>query len=113
METIKNSVFVLICFWMLSCLSPAVGWAALAVKSDVVSGNVVRINEDHSIVINNEKTYHPSRKSIEIDVAVGQPISLRYIVEEGDRYVFFEYAPGLNTLKNIPAPTPTKGNEQK
>lgn len=113
MGATKNSVLFLICFWMFSCLSPAAGWAALVVKSDVVSGNVVKINEDHSIVINNGKTYHPSRKSLEIDVAVGQPISLRYIVEDIDRYVFFEYALGLNTLKKISSPIPTKSNDQK
>ena len=62
---------------------------------------------DQAIRLDNGQTYHPSHQELAPGVAVGQPITLRYFVEGGEKNVYFEYAPGVNSLKEIP-PTATQ-----
>ena len=83
------------------------GRAAVAVQAQTVSGIIVARAADQAIRLDNGQTYHPSRQELAPKVAVGQPITLRYYVEGGERTVFFEYAPGVNSLKEIP-PTATQ-----
>ena len=83
------------------------GRAAVAVQVETVSGVIVARAADQAIRLDNGKTYHPSRQELAPGVAVGQPITLRYFVEGGEKNVYFEYAPGVNSLKEIP-PTATQ-----
>lgn len=105
-DTIKKSVLIYTCFLVLSCLLPAMSWGRLAVQTDVVSGNITHKYENHAVKLDNGKTYQPSREGLSIDLPVGGPVTLR-IVEETDKNVFFEFAPGLNSLKKL-VPVPLK-----
>ena len=86
-------------------LFAAEGRAAVAVQVETVSGIIVAKAADQAIRLNNGQTYHPSRQELAPGVAVGQPITLRYFVEGGEKNVYFEYAPGVNSLKKLPPVT--------
>lgn len=88
-------------------LWPMGSWAAVAMQTERVSGTIVAKGTDQTIRLDNGQTYRPARQELAPEVAVGQPITLRYYVEGGERNVFFEYAPGVNSLKEIP-PTATQ-----
>ena len=81
------------------------GRAAVAVQVETVSGIIVAKAADQAIRQNNRQPYHPSRQELAPGVAVGQPITLRYFVEGGEKNVYFEYAPGVNSLKKLPPVT--------
>jgi len=111
MDAKKRTSFIfLVSLWILFCMFPAANMAAVAVQSEIASGHVVKVSQDYSIEIDNGKVYHPSREELKINVAVGDPVSLKYVVQDADKNVYFEYAPGLNTLKNSPEPAPLKNN---
>lgn len=100
-------------FWMIFCFFPAMSWAVLVVQTEVVSGNIVRKYGDHSVKLDNGEIYRPSRKGLVVELPVGEPITLRYFVEEADKNVFFEFAPGLNSLKKPGPVFPKKDNSPK
>ena len=106
--TIKKSIAIYLFFWAISCLLPAMSWAALAVKTEVVSGKIVQNNADRSVWLDNGNIYHPRREGLVINLKVGDPVTLRYVTEPGNINVFFEFSPGLNSLKDIPLPPPRK-----
>lgn len=104
-DTIKKSVLVYVCLSIISCFIPVMSWAVVAVQTEVVSGNIAQKNNDHSIKLDNGKVYHSSRDGFVVDLAVGEPVTLR-IVDKGEKKVFIEFAPGLNSLeKFVPAPS--------
>ena len=88
-------------------LWPIGSWAAVAIQTERVSGIIVAKAADQTIRLDNGQTYQPARPELAPGVPVGQPITLRDYVEGGERNVFFEYAPGVNSLKEIP-PTATQ-----
>ena len=106
--TIKKSISIYMFFLTISCLFPAMSWAALAVKTEVVSGKIVQNNADRSVWLDNGNIYHPRREGLAINLKVGEPVTLRYVIEPDNKNVFFEFAPGLNSLKEIPLPPPRK-----
>ena len=81
------------------------GRAAVAVQVETVSGIIVSRAADQAIRLDNGQTYHPSRQELAPGVAIGQPITLRYYIEGGEKNVYFEYAPGVNSLKKLPSVT--------
>jgi hypothetical protein len=97
-DRIKKIVLISVCFSMISCLLATMSSARLAVQSEVVSGSITHKYDDHSVALDNGKTYQPSREGLIIDLSVGDSVTLR-IIEETDKNVFFEFAPGVNSLK--------------
>ena len=95
-------------FWAISCLFPAMSWSAVAVKTEVVSGKIVQNNADRSVWLDNGNIYYPGHKELNINLKVGEPVTLRYVTEPGNKNVFFDFAPGLNSIQEIPLPTPRK-----
>jgi hypothetical protein len=108
-DKIKKSTLIYLFFVAVSCLVPAMSWAVLAVQTEVASGNIIQKYEDHSVKLDNGIVYHPSRQGLVINVQVGEPVTLRYVVEDPGKNVFIEFAPGLNSLKaSPPAPESSK-----
>jgi len=111
-SAIKKSTTLRLLFWgMLFSLLPVMSWAAIAVQTHAASGNIIQIEENGAIKLDNSKLYHPSRKGLVNDLQVNQSITLRYVVENGEKNVFFEYAPGLNSLEegaSVPSRTGNK-----
>jgi len=105
---IKELTIIHLFFLAIFCFLPAMSWAAVAIKTEVISGNLVQNNTDHSVRLDDGNLYFPSREGLIIDVQIGKPVTLRYIVETGNKKVFFEYAPGLNSLTEIALPAPRK-----
>lgn len=108
-DILKKSVLVYVCFLTISCFIPIMSWAVVAVQTEVVSGIIAQKNENNSIKLDNGKMYFPSRDGLVVDLAVGEPVTLR-IVEEAAKNVFFEFAPGLNSLEKL-APAPSRRND--
>ena len=107
---------ILVCLSLLTIcvgLFPAEGRAAVAVQIETISGTIVAKTADQTIRLANGQTYHPSRQELAPEVAIGQPITLRYYVEGGERNVFFEFAPGVNSLEESPPITPQEGKGPK
>ena len=99
---------ILACLMMLAVcagLFAVEGRAAVAVQVETVSGIIVSRAADQAIRLDNGQTYHPSRQELAPGVAIGQPITLRYYIEGGEKNVYFEYAPGVNSLKELPPVT--------
>lgn len=88
------------CIWMTCIHIPSLSLAALVVESEVVSGNIAQKYVDRSIKLDNGGIYHPSREELVIDLPAGSPVTLRYYVDGSERNIFFEFAPGLDSLKN-------------
>lgn len=109
----KKNIFLtsLACLMSL-CLLPMVCWAALVVETAVVSGKIVQINTDHSVKLDNGIVYQPSRQTLNVDLAVGAPVTLRYMVEGEGGKVFFEYAPGLDSLSPLPRYAPSAEDKE-
>jgi hypothetical protein len=82
------------------------------VQTAVVSGNITHKFEDSSVKLDNGKVYQPSRQELVLNLSVGEPVTLRYMVEES-KNVFFEFAPGLNSLQEIEAVRPEEDNSPK
>ena len=99
--------------WAIFCLLPVLSWAALTVKTEVVSGNIVRQDADHSVWLDNGKVYSPSRKGLVIELPVTMPVTLRYYTDVENKNIFFEFAPGLGSLQAITPVLPTKDNNPK
>ena len=94
------------------CLFPALSGAGLTVKTEIVSGNIIRQDADHSVWLDNGMVYSPSRKGLVIDSGI-TPVTLRYYTDVENKNIFFEFAPGLGSLQEL-APTPTtKDNKPK
>lgn len=82
--------------------------ADLIVREEVASGNIVQKNDDRSIKLDDGNLYYPSRKGLAVNLAAGEPVTLKYYVEVGKKNIFYEYAPGLKSLrKNVMETEPT------
>lgn len=109
---IRNTVLrMMVCLTML-CGLPASGWSMLVVQTRVVSGHIVNQQADHSVRLDDGKLYIPSRKELAIDLAVGSPVTLRYYIEGSKQNVYFEYAPGLNSLQESKPALPVSNKQQ-
>ena len=100
-----KSALISLLFLLTLCLYPAQSEAAQAIQTEVVSGNIIQKFEDNAIKLDNGEMYQPSRAGLVVNAEIGEPISLRYVVESEGKNVFFEFAAGLNSLKKSqPAP---------
>ncbi len=97
---IKKTILFYLFLGAIFSILPVMSWSMLVVQTEVVSGNISNKFADHSIKLDNEKIYRPSRKGLVLDLPVGEPVTLRYMVEDS-KNVFFEFAPGLNSLKEL------------
>lgn len=112
-DTIGKSTFI--CFFLFAafCLYPAMSHAALAVQTEVVSGIISQKYDNHAVKLDNGKIYQPSREGLVVTVQAGDPVTLRYVVGDSNKNVFFEFAPGLHSLKNQEPASAKKDNSPK
>jgi len=111
-DKINKSILIAVCFSIISCFLPALSSARVVVQTEVVSGNIAQKYENHAIKLDNGKIYEPARKGLSVDLSVGEPVTLR-IVEQADKDIFFEFAPGLNSLKGQKDIHPKENNSPK
>jgi hypothetical protein len=104
LNTIRKSMLALTL--TLLGLVPAMSWAVIAIKTEIVSGNIVQNNTDHSVLLDNGIVYYPVREELVINVPIGKPVTLRYALSSENKNIFSEFAPGLNSLQEIAVPTP-------
>jgi hypothetical protein len=102
-----------LCGGCLICLIATLCWAAIAIQSYLVSGNIVRIEDGNTIRLDNGKSYSPSRRGLGHELQEGQPVTLRYVIEQEDKYVFFDFSPGLNSLTESRPAATGKAAQQK
>lgn len=100
---------VALCCLMALCLLPAVVSAALTVQTAIVSGRIVTHYENNSVKLDNGAVYRPSRKGLKVALRPGEAVTLRYYREQYGGLVFFEYAPGVNSLPALPSDQPPPG----
>ncbi|MFH0781162.1 MAG: hypothetical protein V2B20_04295 [Pseudomonadota bacterium] len=112
-DRIKNSTLKHLLFWVFLCFMPSMSWASLAVNTTVVSGNIVQHNVDHSVRLDDGKTYFPSRIGLVVNLPAGEAVTLRYFIEGEDKNFFFEYALGLNSLQEIQTPSSKNATNKK
>lgn len=106
MRTAMKKISLVYSFWLILCLFPSVGGAALVVKTELVSGKIVQVYADGSVKLDNGATYRPSRKGLKVDIRAGEAVTLRYMVEASGEKKFFEYAPGIGSLVPLPPYSP-------
>ena len=114
MLTITRRLALTHLFLLLTITSlPLASLAAVAIESNVVSGTITELNSDNSIKLDNGKTYYPLRENVVITMSVGDPITLKYFIRGEDRFIYYEFAPGLNALSAAPATNSKEANEPK
>jgi hypothetical protein len=112
LDKIKKSTLIYLSVGVFFPLIPVLSWAMLSVQTDVVSGNITNKHADRSVKLDNGKTYRPSRDELVIDLKVGAPVTLRYMVEDSIN-IFFEFAPGLDSLEKVLAEPPDEDTNPK
>lgn len=113
LKTIKRSTLVCLFFLAVFCLHYATSQAVVAVQTEVVSGIILQKYDNHAVKLDNGKMYYPSREGLDINLQAGAPVTLRYVVEDSDKNVFFEFAPGLHSLINKESIAGRKDNSLK
>lgn len=93
------SAFRHLVFFLALCLLPAVGLAAVVIESYRASGTIVQILGDNSVKLDDGVTYTPAREDLVVTVQAGQPVTLLYGVNAEGKNIFFDFAPGLNSLQ--------------
>jgi len=88
------------------------GQAQVFVRTEVVSGKLLVVNVDNSIILDNKITYFPSRKSLRVGVKPGTVVTIRYAMQ-GGRRIFSELALGRNSLQPSPASPTHPKNRRK
>lgn len=93
-----NKVVNLLCLLAI-ILTPALGWAGLVVRTQVVSGKIAQIIDAKTVKLDNDQVYTSSRETLKMTLRPGDPVTLKYYVGQGsDKKVYFEYQPGLNSI---------------
>ncbi len=99
-----RSMFKPLLFTALLFLLPTMALAAVTVETHTVSGHIGTIEANGAIRLDNGNLYHPSRGGLTAGVQAGQPVTLRYMTNTEEKFVFFECSPGLNAPeKSAPA----------
>lgn len=88
--------------FLAACLLPATSLAVVFMETHLASGNIVQIFDDNSVKLNDGVTYTPSRENLSVTVQQGKPVTLRYVVNHEGKKLFFDFAPGLNSLQPLP-----------
>lgn len=112
-EQLKKTCQTIFISGILFCFLCGINWAAVAIQTEVVSGTIIKIAPDDSLHLDNGKIYHPSRAGMKIKSQTGQPITLRYTVEGLGKNIYFEYAPGLNSLPKKAQPSLRNNSDPK
>jgi hypothetical protein len=81
------------------CCIPNISGAAVSIHTEIAWGHITQIYANHSVALDDGKIYYPSRGNLIVNIPVGGEVTLGYVVKEG-KNIFFEYAPGLNSLQN-------------
>lgn len=110
---IRKIQSIALIFFIVFSLTPTICKAILAMKTETVSGILLVKNDDNSIQLDNGITYYPSRTDLVVSVEVGNPITLRFVVNSDSQKVFIESAPGINALEPSPAPQAIVDNTPK
>lgn len=97
---IGKTCITFLLFLAILCLYPAMSQAIVAVQTEVVSGTILEKYDDHSVKLDNREIYLPSREGLVINLHTGEAVTLRYVVDDSDKKIFFEFAPGSHSLKN-------------
>lgn len=103
MNLILKKILVLIFIAGVVCVNSS--WAAMGVRTELVSGTIKKINNE-SVTLNDKKTYYALPVDLLSDLTEGQSVTLRYAEDAEGRMEFFEYALGINSLKDIPINRP-------
>lgn len=97
---------------LILCLLPCTSRAVLVVKTEIVSGKIVQIYINGSVKLDNGVVYLPSRQGLNVNMRAGEAVTLRYIVETSGEKKFFEFAPGIGSLKPLPPYVPKAEDRQ-
>ncbi|MBV5327236.1 MAG: hypothetical protein JZU65_06280 [Chlorobium sp.] len=90
---------------LISVLFPVTTMAGLEMQIDTVSGKITHKYPNHSLQLDNGKTYYASREGLVVNLSLGEAVTLRYMIEDS-KSIFFEFAPGFNSLQKLnPEPT--------
>jgi hypothetical protein len=98
-DTIGKSALSCLLLLGLLYLFPVMSSAKLMIETEVVSGIISEKFDNQAVRLNNGMIYQPSREGFVVDVQVGEPITLRCVVEDSKKNVYIEFAPGLHSLK--------------
>jgi hypothetical protein len=109
---IKKSIIRGLALGVMFCLLPALSWATLAVQTNIASGHITHKYSNNDVKLDDGKTYRPSRAGLNIDLSVGEPVTLRYMVEES-KNIYFEFVAGLNSLKELVPELPLTDDSPK
>ncbi|MFZ5774051.1 MAG: hypothetical protein ACOY3Z_01005 [Thermodesulfobacteriota bacterium] len=96
-KTTKKSI-ILACLLFLVQL-PCLATAVLNVQSELISGRIMAFTDDKAVKLDNGVLYRPSRQGVRIQLQPGDVVTLRYYTESTGQKVYFEYAPGANSLQ--------------
>lgn len=113
MRTVMKKILLkyLACFIL--CLLPCVSGAVLVAQTELVSGKIVQINDDSSVSLDNGSIYRPSREGLKVELRPGETVTLRYLIETSGEKVFFEYAPGMDSLTPLAPYSPKSEDRQE
>lgn len=109
---IKKTTLFCLFFLVAICSFSTNSHAVVAVQTDVASGRIVEKYDNNAVKLDDGNVYYPSRKDLAIDLQVGAPVTLRYVVQDSDKYVFFTFSPGFNSLEKL-KPVDPKDNTLK
>ena len=108
----KSTLMTLFLFLAFS-LQNTLSEAAVAVQTEIVSGTISHIFDNQSIELDNGLTYHPSRQGLVTNVSEGSPITLRYVTQDDEKNIFFEFALGLHSLEKLDLPESNRDNSKQ
>jgi len=112
-DKIEKSALICLFFLAAFCLYPAMTRAVVAIQTEVVSGNIAQKYENNAVKLDNGEIYQPSRKGLVVNLQIGEAVTLRYYVKNSETNVFFEFAPGLNSLNEQDPASVKKDNSPK
>lgn len=98
-NTLHISTLMSLVFLLIFGLSPTRSEGALLVQTHIVSGRIIHKYKDNAVRLDNGKLYQPSRQDLIVKARVGSPVTLGYIIEDGNKNFFFQCANGLDSLQ--------------
>ncbi len=84
----------------------AASTAAMMIQTETASGKVVAVTPDNVIELDDGFSYYPDRtdsSGSSPDIKSNGYWTIRYYLNEDNKRIYLEYAPGKNSLKN-PSP---------
>lgn len=87
--------------------------SAVFLQTTVVSGKIISITPENTILLDDGSSYSPEKKLGGISIKPQEYVTLRYYINDRNERIVIEYEPGKNTLKEIPEPENTKKRKNK